>query len=77
MAARSEIPRTRSARRHAIWRALEDHHKTMRGLHLRNLFADDPTRGERMTAEAAGVHLDYSKYRINDETVKLLFELAE
>jgi glucose-6-phosphate isomerase len=49
----------------------------MRGLHLRNLFADDPTRGERMTAEAAGVYLDYSKHRVNDETLKLLVELAE
>ena len=49
----------------------------MRDLHLRNLFADDPTRGERMTAEAAGVYLDYSKNRINDETLKLLIELAE
>jgi len=49
----------------------------MRGLHLRNLFADDPARGERMTAEAAGVYLDYSKNRINDETLKLLIELAE
>jgi glucose-6-phosphate isomerase len=46
-------------------------------LHLRDLFADDPTRGERMTAEAAGVYLDYSKHRINDETLKLLIELAE
>jgi glucose-6-phosphate isomerase len=49
----------------------------MRGLHLRTLFADDPGRGERMTAEAAGVYLDYSKNRINDETLKLLIELAE
>jgi glucose-6-phosphate isomerase len=49
----------------------------MRGLHLRTLFADDPERGERMTAEAAGVYLDYSKNRINDETLKLLIELAE
>ena len=49
----------------------------MRGLHLRDLFANDPTRGERMTAEAAGVYLDYSKNRINDETLKLLIELAE
>ena len=49
----------------------------MRGLHLRKLFADDPARGERMTAEAAGVYLDYSKNRINDETLKLLIELAE
>ena len=58
-------------------KALEDHHETMRGRHLRNLFAEDPARGERMTAEAAGVCLDYSKNRINDETLKLLIELAE
>jgi glucose-6-phosphate isomerase len=49
----------------------------MQGVHLRSLFADDPARGERMTAEAAGVYLDYSKNRINDETLKLLIELAE
>jgi glucose-6-phosphate isomerase len=49
----------------------------MRGLHLRTLFADDPARGERMSAEAAGVYLDYSKNRVNDETLKLLTELAE
>ena len=49
----------------------------MQGLHLRNLFADDPGRGERMTTEAAGVYLDYSKNRINDKTLKLLIELAE
>src|SRR5216684_4216573 len=77
MAARSETPRTRSASKHAAWQALEDHHATMRSLHLRNLFADDPTRGERMTAEAAGVYLDYSKNRVNDETLKLLIALAE
>jgi len=49
----------------------------MQGLHLRNLFVDDPGRGERMTTEAAGVYLDYSKNRINDKTLKLLIELAE
>jgi glucose-6-phosphate isomerase len=49
----------------------------MRGRHLRDLFAEDPTRGERMTAEAAGVFLDYSKNRIDDETLRLLVELAE
>ena len=67
----------RSTSKHAARQALEDHHETMRGLHLRNLFADDPTRGKRMTAEAAGVYLDYSKNRINDETLTLLIELAE
>src|SRR3984893_15531412 len=75
--AQSEALHTRSTSKHAVWKALEDHHETMRGRHLRNLFADDPARGERMTAEAAGVCLDYSKNRINDETLKLLIELAE
>ena len=59
------------------WKALQAHHKQVRDLHLRNLFADDPQRGERMTAEAVGLFLDYSKNRITDETLKLLFGLAE
>src|SRR5262249_24645763 len=59
------------------WKALEAHYQKMRGLHLRKLFADDPTRGERMTAEAAGLYLDYSKNRLTDETLKLLLKLAE
>jgi glucose-6-phosphate isomerase len=59
------------------WQALEAHHKTVRDLHLRKLFADDPKRGERMTAEAVGLFLDYSKNRITDETLKLLLQLAE
>ena len=77
MPAQSEALRTRSTSEHAVWKALEDHHETMRGRHLRNLFAEDPARGQRMTAEAAGVYLDYSKNRVNDETLKLLTELAE
>jgi len=59
------------------WKALETHYKQVRELHLRDLFADDPQRGERMTAEGAGLFLDYSKNRITDETVKLLVKLAE
>jgi len=59
------------------WRALEAHHATVRDLHLRRLFADDPARGEHLTAEAAGVFLDYSKNRITDETIALLLQLAE
>jgi glucose-6-phosphate isomerase len=59
------------------WKTLEAHHKNVRELHLRKLFADDPKRGERMTAEAAGLYLDYSKNRITDETLKLLLQLAE
>ena len=58
------------------WKALQTHYENVRSLHLRKLFADDPKRGERMTAEAAGLFLDYSKNRITDETVKLLIELA-
>jgi glucose-6-phosphate isomerase len=77
MAARSETSRPRSTGKHGAWRALEDHYGAMRGRHLRDLFADDPARGERMTAEAAGVFLDYSKNRIDDETLRLLVELAE
>jgi glucose-6-phosphate isomerase len=67
---------SRLTERHA-WRALEAHHREVRDLHLRDLFADDPGRGERLTAEAAGVFLDYSKHRITDETLRLLVELAE
>ncbi len=59
------------------WKALEAHYRQVRGLHLRKLFADDPKRGERMTAEAAGIYLDYSKNRITDETIKLLLQLAD
>jgi glucose-6-phosphate isomerase len=59
------------------WKALQIHYKEVRDLHLRNLFADDPGRGERMTAEAVGIVLDYSKNRITDETVRLLIDLAE
>ncbi|MGZ3348686.1 MAG: glucose-6-phosphate isomerase [Xanthobacteraceae bacterium] len=77
MAARSETSRPRSTSRHAAWQALQAHYEVMCDLHLRNLFADDPRRGERMTAEVAGVYLDYSKHRVNDETIKLLIELAE
>src|ERR1700730_9633098 len=76
MAARSEMSRTQSTGKHAVWRALEDHQRAMEARDLRTLFADDPARGERMTAEAAGVFLDYSKNRIDEETLRLLLELA-
>ena len=59
------------------WKALETHNKAIRGLHLRQLFADDPKRGEHLTAEAAGIYLDYSKNRITSETINLLLDLAE
>jgi glucose-6-phosphate isomerase len=59
------------------WRDLQTHYKKVHELHLRKLFADDPQRGERMTAEAVGLFLDYSKNRVTDETLKLLIGLAE
>jgi len=59
------------------WKALASHLSKVRDLHLRALFSDDPQRGKRMTNEAAGIYLDYSKNRITDETVELLIQLAE
>ncbi|MEA2515832.1 MAG: glucose-6-phosphate isomerase [Thermomicrobiales bacterium] len=59
------------------WHALGAHYNQIEPLHLRQLFADDPTRGERLTTEAVGIYLDYSKNRITDETVRLLIALAE
>src|SRR5262245_23252585 len=59
------------------WRALEEHYQKIRHLHLRDLFATDPKRGERLTAEAVGLYLDYSKHRITDDTLDLLVQLAE
>lgn len=59
------------------WQALEAHYQEVKDLHLRTLFAEDPGRGERMTAEALGIYFDYSKHRITDETLRLLVELAE
>ena len=61
----------------AAWKALAQHQREIRDLHLRELFADDPARAERMTVEAAGLTLDYSKNRITDETIRLLLALAE
>src|SRR5207248_2902718 len=60
-----------------IWKALRDHHARIRDVHLRQLFADDPRRGERLTVEGVGLYLDYSKHRVTDETLRLLVHLAE
>jgi glucose-6-phosphate isomerase len=70
---RSESPLTALP----AWRALLTHAERLRDVHLRSLFADDPSRGQRMSAEGAGLYLDYSKNRITDETVRLLIALAE
>ena len=64
--------RTRSA-----WMALEAHHRDIKDIHLRRLFAEDAGRGERLATEAVGIYLDYSKNRVTDETLKLLLQLAE
>src|SRR5262249_49088297 len=61
----------------SAWKTLEAHYPKVKDLHLRQLFAEDPRRGERLTAEAVGIYLDYSKNRITDATLKLLLQLAE
>ena len=66
-----------SLKKRKAWKALQTHYEQIRGLHLRKLFGEDSKRGERMTAEAVGIFLDYSKNRITDETIKLLIQLAE
>src|SRR5258708_3230001 len=58
------------------WQALAEHFEHIKDVHLRQLFADDPRRGERLSAEAVGLYLDYSKHRITDETLRLLVRLA-
>jgi glucose-6-phosphate isomerase len=68
---------TTPLRQRPAWKALEQHHSEISGRHLRELFAADPRRGERLTAEAAGLYLDYSKNRVTDETLRLLLQLAE
>src|SRR6266498_3146574 len=59
------------------WQALGKHYEVIRGLHLRQLFAADPGRGEHFAAEALGIYFDYSKNRLTDETIQLLVRLAE
>jgi glucose-6-phosphate isomerase len=61
----------------SAWTALTDHHQKIEQIHLRQLFAEDTKRGERMATEAVGVYLDYSKNRITDETIRLLLQLAD
>jgi glucose-6-phosphate isomerase len=77
MATRVQPITKRPARKRSAWDALARHYKNLSKLHLRQLFDDDPNRGERMTAEAPGVFLDYSKNRVTNETLKILFELAK
>jgi len=77
MATPGYIPKAGPLTKRKAWLALQNHYEEVRGQHLKKLFAEDPQRGERMTAEAVGIFLDYSKNRITDRTIKLLIQLAE
>jgi glucose-6-phosphate isomerase len=74
---RPQISHPRSVGLQGVWKELTHHHAEIQRVHLRDLFHADPQRGERLAADAAGVFLDYSKNRINDETLRLLVALAE
>ena len=74
---RPRITRVTPLTRRQAWKALQAHYKDARGMHLRTLFAEDRERGTRLTIEAVGLFLDYSKNRITDETIRLLVQLAE
>ena len=60
-----------------VWKSLVAHYESLRNVHLRQLFAEDPDRGEQFAVETAGIYLDYSKNRITDETIHLLIQLAQ
>src|SRR5215831_10323709 len=77
MAASPQPQVKKRATKQSAWKALAAHYKAVSKLHLRQLFADDPKRGQRMAIEAVGLYLDYSKNRVTDETLKLLLQLAE
>jgi len=77
MAARAQAISKGPALKRQAWKDLGIHYKEIREVHLRQLFADDPKRGQQFTAEAAGLYLDYSKNRITAETLKLLIQLAQ
>jgi hypothetical protein len=76
MAARPQPQVRKQASKLSAWKALTAHYKAVSKLHLRQLFADDPKRGQRMAVEALGLYLDYSKNRVTDDTLKLLRQLA-
>ena len=76
MAATSRPQVKKPAIKKNAWKALAAHYKNVSKLHLRELFADDPKRGQRMALDAVGLYLDYSKNRVTDETIELLLQLA-
>jgi glucose-6-phosphate isomerase len=75
--AKTRAPKVATLTRRPAWKELQTHFKQIKGTHLRQLFAEDPSRGTRMTAQAVGLFLDYSKNRITDETLRLLMKLAD
>ncbi len=75
MSATTSLPQTLTQR--PAWKALQAHYEDVRNRHLRDMFADDPRRGERLTAQGAGLYLDYSKNRVTEKTLRLLRDLAE
>src|SRR5215472_16801656 len=77
MASGAQAPAKRPASKRLAWSALASHYKSASELHLRQLFADDPKRGQHMAIEAVGLYLDYSKNCVTDETLKLLLQLAD
>ena len=77
MAANPQSQFKKGAIKQSAWKILASHHKTVSKVHLRQLFADDAKRGQRMAVEAVGLYFDYSKNRVTDETLKLLRQLAE
>jgi glucose-6-phosphate isomerase len=77
MTASAEVVTKKPAKKRTAWTALDSHYKKVSKLHLRDLFAEDATRGERMAVEAAGLYFDYSKNRVTDKTLKLLLKLAK
>jgi len=77
MAAKGKSTAKKRVVKQSAWKKLVTHYKTVSKLHLRKLFADDPKRGQRMSVEAIGLYLDYSKNRITDQTLDLLIQLAE
>src|SRR5437879_11877016 len=70
-------PKAEPLAKRKAWLDLQNHYQEVRPQHLKKLFAEDPQRGERMTAEAVGIFLDYSKNRLTDRHVQLLIQLAE
>ena len=76
MSTRSQTPAPRSLLELPAWQELLTHYQGIKDIHLRQLFAEDPDRGRRLTLQAAGLFLDYSKNRITAETLRLLVNLA-